>query len=59
MVPDTQMNYRKYKNGAVGILTHLAVLQGTNYSCELEVYCDGYLFKSAPRLLELSSHFPD
>jgi len=35
----------KYKNGGVGILTHLAVLQDTNYSCELEVYCDGYLLK--------------
>jgi Putative oxidoreductase C terminal domain/Oxidoreductase family, NAD-binding Rossmann fold len=37
--------YRKYKNGAVGTFTHLASLQGTAYACELEVYCDGYLFK--------------
>ncbi|PVG00215.1 hypothetical protein CPB86DRAFT_773886 [Serendipita vermifera] len=35
----------KYKNGAVGVLTHLTALQGTAYACELEVYCDGYLLK--------------
>jgi hypothetical protein len=46
MVPNTQPHHRKYKSGGVGVLTHLAVLQGTNYSCELEVYCDGYLLKS-------------
>jgi len=40
----------------VGILTHLAVLQGTNYSCEFEVYCDGYLLKPVPRLLGPSPH---
>jgi hypothetical protein len=42
-------HHRKYKNGGVGILNHLAVLQGTNYSCEFEVYCDGCLLKSGPR----------
>jgi Putative oxidoreductase C terminal domain len=42
------VDHRKYKNGGVGILTHLAVLQGTNYSCEFEIYCDGYLLKSVP-----------
>jgi len=26
-------------------LTHLVSLQGANYACELEIYCDGYLFK--------------
>ncbi|KAG8805226.1 hypothetical protein FRC17_005672 [Serendipita sp. 399] len=35
----------KYKNGSTGSLTHLATLQGTAYSCEIEVYCDGYLLK--------------
>jgi len=50
-VPDTQRDHRKYTNGGVGILTHLAVLQDTNYSCELEVYCDGYLLKSVPHIL--------
>ncbi len=37
--------YRKYESGGVGTLTHLIALQGTNYACELEIYCDGYLFK--------------
>ena len=37
--------HRKYKNGAVGSLTHLVVLQGRDYSCELEVYADGYQLK--------------
>jgi hypothetical protein len=55
-VPETQTDHRKYKNGGVGVLTHLAVLQGTSYSCELEVYCDGYLFKSVPRLLAHTPH---
>ncbi|KAK7043625.1 hypothetical protein VNI00_008236 [Paramarasmius palmivorus] len=35
----------KYDSGAVGSFTHCVALQGTNYSCELEVYCDGYSFK--------------
>lgn len=38
----------KYESGAVGSLTHAVVLQGHNYSCELEVYADGYQFKYAP-----------
>jgi len=29
---------RKYESGAVGQFIHLAALQGTAYSCELEVY---------------------
>lgn len=32
----------KYQNGAVGSLVHAVALQGRDYSCELEVYCDGY-----------------
>ncbi|KAF9457175.1 putative oxidoreductase C terminal-domain-containing protein [Collybia nuda] len=32
----------KYDSGAVGSFTHVVALQGTNYSCELEVYADGY-----------------
>ncbi|KAJ8078615.1 hypothetical protein PM082_012898 [Marasmius tenuissimus] len=35
----------KYESGAVGSFTHCVALQGTNYSCELEVYADGYSFK--------------
>ncbi|GAA5873108.1 hypothetical protein JCM16303_006942 [Sporobolomyces ruberrimus] len=32
----------KYESGAIGSLTHMLVLQGYRYSCELEVYADGY-----------------
>ncbi|KAI0341581.1 hypothetical protein BDW22DRAFT_249477 [Trametopsis cervina] len=35
----------KYASGAVGSLTHLVALQGHDYSCELEVYADGYQLK--------------
>lgn len=35
----------KYDSGAIGSFTHTVALQGTNYSCELEVYADGYLLK--------------
>jgi len=35
----------KYDSGAVGSFTHVVALQGTNYSCELEVYADGYSMK--------------
>lgn len=35
----------KYESGAVGSLMHVVALQGKNYSCELEVYADGYMFK--------------
>ncbi|GAA6015827.1 hypothetical protein JCM11491_007200 [Sporobolomyces phaffii] len=35
----------KYESGAVGSLTHMLVLQGYRYSCELEVYADGYQLK--------------
>lgn len=37
--------FRKYDSGAVGSLTHAVCLQGANYSCELEVYADGYQLK--------------
>ena len=33
---------RKYKNGAIGSFVHAVALQGTAYSCELEVICDGF-----------------
>ena len=42
---DYLMAYRKYENGAVGTLSHLLVLHGTEYSCEVEVYADGYQMK--------------
>ncbi|KAF9005592.1 putative oxidoreductase C terminal-domain-containing protein [Cyathus striatus] len=35
----------KYESGAVGSFSHVVALQGTNYSCELEVYADGYSLK--------------
>jgi len=35
----------KYQSGAVGSFTHVVGLQGTNYSCELEVFADGYSLK--------------
>lgn len=35
----------KYESGAVGSFSHIVALQGTNYSCELEVYADGYQLK--------------
>lgn len=40
-----QLLYRKYDSGAVGTFTHVVALQGTNYSCELEVYADGYCLR--------------
>ncbi|KAF5380876.1 hypothetical protein D9615_003901 [Tricholomella constricta] len=36
---------RKYDSGAVGTFTHIVALHDTNYSCELEVYADGYQLK--------------
>ncbi|KIY50862.1 hypothetical protein FISHEDRAFT_71176 [Fistulina hepatica ATCC 64428] len=33
----------KYESGAVGTMTHLVALQGTNYSCELEVLVNPYV----------------
>ncbi|KZS90060.1 hypothetical protein SISNIDRAFT_444355 [Sistotremastrum niveocremeum HHB9708] len=44
-IPRVTASTWKYQSGAVGSLIHLAVLQGTDYSCEFEVYADGYLFK--------------
>nr|ODN77339.1 hypothetical protein L203_06279 [Cryptococcus depauperatus CBS 7841]ODN88515.1 hypothetical protein L204_06370 [Cryptococcus depauperatus CBS 7855] len=32
----------KYNNGAVGSFQHAVALQGHDYSCELEVWADGY-----------------
>ncbi|GAA5879160.1 hypothetical protein JCM1840_006213 [Sporobolomyces johnsonii] len=54
----------KYETGAVGSLTHALVLQGTKYSCELEVYADGYQLKlidpyNAPRLEVRGPHSDD
>ena len=46
----------KYENGAVGSFTHAVALQGHNYSCELEVYADGYQFKYVPLVLHVLSH---
>lgn len=36
---------RKYESGAVGQFTHAVALQGQAYSCEFEVYADGYQLK--------------
>ena len=41
----SQVIARKYESGAVGTLTHVVALQGTDYSCELEVFADGYQLK--------------
>ena len=38
-------SYRKYENGAVGTFTHCVALKGHDYSCELEVFADGYQMK--------------
>jgi predicted dehydrogenase len=35
----------KYDSGAVGSFTHVVSLQGRDYSCEFEVYADGYCLK--------------
>ncbi|KAH8107119.1 putative oxidoreductase C terminal-domain-containing protein [Cristinia sonorae] len=35
----------KYESGAVGNFIHVIALQGHDYSCELEVYADGYQLK--------------
>lgn len=51
IVPEDQRIQRataanwKYESGAVGSLVHIVGLQGTAYSCEIEVFADGYLFK--------------
>ena len=37
--------HRKYENGAVGTFTHCVALKGHDYSCELEVFADGYQMK--------------
>ncbi|EKM82733.1 hypothetical protein AGABI1DRAFT_82474 [Agaricus bisporus var. burnettii JB137-S8] len=44
-VPRATVATWKYDSGAVGSFTHVASLQGTDYSCEFEVYADGYLLK--------------
>ncbi|CEQ42026.1 SPOSA6832_03796, partial [Sporobolomyces salmonicolor] len=51
----------KYENGAVGTLVHTLALQGYKYSCELEVYADGYQLKlidpyNAPELRVRTPH---
>ena len=45
----------KYESGAVGSLTHVVALQGTNYSCELEVFADGYSLKYVISFFEFFS----
>lgn len=35
----------KYENGAIGTFTHCVALKGHDYSCELEVFADGYQMK--------------
>ena len=44
----------KYESGAVGSFSHVVALQGHNYSCELEVYADGYQFKCVSRRTTIS-----
>lgn len=39
------LSHRKYESGAVGNFIHVVALQGHDYSCELEVYADGYQLK--------------
>lgn len=41
----SDMQCRKYESGAVGSMTHIVALQGSDYSCELEVFADGYSLK--------------
>jgi len=36
---------RKYESGAVGTFTHCVALKDHDYSCELEVFADGYQMK--------------
>ncbi len=48
----------KYQNGAVGSFTHVVALQGRNYSCEIEIYADGYQFKYEPLVLHVLSRLP-
>ena len=38
-------SHRKYENGAIGTFTHCVALKGHDYSCELEVFADGYQMK--------------
>jgi len=44
-IPRSTVATWKYENGAVGSFTHVVALQGKDYSCELEVYADGYSLK--------------
>ena len=37
--------FRKYESGAVGTFTHCVALKDHDYSCELEVFADGYQMK--------------
>ncbi|KAG6832363.1 hypothetical protein H0H92_002631 [Tricholoma furcatifolium] len=48
----------KYESGAVGSFTHVVALHDTNYSCELEVYADGYQLKPGDEN-EQAIRFPD
>jgi len=44
-IPRSTVATWKYVNGAVGSFTHVVALQGKDYSCEIEVYADGYSLK--------------
>ncbi|KAI9013333.1 putative oxidoreductase C terminal-domain-containing protein [Gaertneriomyces semiglobifer] len=44
-VPRVTSSVFKYKSGAVGTMVHTINLQGHTYSCELEVHCDGWMFR--------------
>ena len=48
---------RKYDSGAVGSFTHVVALQGRDYSCEFEVYADGYCLKHV--LVFFYKHFTE
>ncbi|KAF8959028.1 putative oxidoreductase C terminal-domain-containing protein [Flammula alnicola] len=44
-VPRVTAAVWKYDSGAVGSFTHVVALQGHDYSCEFEIYADGYSLK--------------
>ena len=49
---------RKYESGAVGTFTHCVALKDHDYSCELEVFADGYQMKYAPSTSPCYGHSP-
>ena len=40
-----QSDYRKYKSGAIGSLTHSLLLHGQKYETQFSVFADGYSFR--------------